>query len=213
MSELLLVRAWAWASQLSADWEHVVSIFSLALGKNPLSIWRLLLNFSSSGWINHIPEPFWRGSLEILTHLCDSLLNFFKLHRETWQTSFAPFWSDNVYRSNAWQYDIHLGDGDIERSRDMPKATRLIIWPYWVQIPGYGLASCSKLWPNSEFANMAKTSLLLLNFSSFLQQAFYRNIKLNLLALNPKVTQRVSFTNKQIFFSTLLEMKMLLIPV
>lgn len=82
----------------------------------------------------------------------------------------------------------------------MPKVTGLIIWPYWVQTPGYDLASCSKSWPNSQFANMAKTSLLLLNFRSFLQQAFYRNMKLKLLALNLKVTQRGLFTNKQIFF-------------
>ena len=50
-----------------------------------------------------------------------------------------------------------VGDGDFERSSDVPEAKQLITRPCWVQTPGYDPGPCldhgPSHGPNNEFAN------------------------------------------------------------
>lgn len=66
--------------------------------------------------------------------------------------------------ASAWQCHLHVGDGDIERSSDVPKTERLMIRPCWVQRPGYNPVPALNRGLHSEFANMAETSPLLFLF-------------------------------------------------
>jgi hypothetical protein len=77
---------------------------------------------------------------------------------------------------------------EVEKASDVPQAMWSITRNCWIQTPGSDPVSSQG--SDNEFANMEMTSYCSFYFSSFLQKALYRNIKLNFLAFNPKVAYK-----------------------